>query len=46
MNFWKRFRWISSGLLISLWLIAVLASGGLSETAEPSKATACTTNCL
>ena len=46
MSFWKRFRWIGSGLLVSLWLIAVVASGWLGENADRSKATACTTNCL
>ncbi|CAM5780995.1 hypothetical protein [Rhizobacter fulvus] len=46
MNFWKRFRWIGSGLLILFWLIAVTAQGWVGESVHRVKTIACTTNCL
>jgi hypothetical protein len=46
MNFWTRFRWIASGMLVSLWLIAVAASWWAGDSNPRVKPTACTTNCL
>ncbi len=46
MNFWKRLRWICSGLLVVTWLIAVTV-GASQELDKPTvKPLDCTTNCL
>lgn len=43
MNFWKRVRWIGSGVLLALWLLAAIA-GSLQRAGDPPKsARPCTT---
>lgn len=46
MNFWKCFRWIGSGLLVSIWLIALTASWWVGDGTHRVKAITCTANCL
>ena len=43
MNFWKRIRWVSSALLLALWLIAVLAGSWQRDSDPPAKAPLCAT---
>jgi hypothetical protein len=46
MNFWKRVRWIGSGLVLALWLVAVLAGLRAVDGTPSARPPACTTNCF